>query len=400
MDELARLLEVPDDETSRAYLAHLTTLPLFQVADQRRVLAAEEQEADNALKALVVRERSTFTASKASNVLDDLPGVAETLTTLQEQIPRLDAATTFDKDRLAALSRSRKRAAILSRNERRLQDLLDIPDLVRTCVLNGYYSEATTLAQHLDRIRARHPHSATIARLTKEVTFHLERMTLQLSNLLNTPLKLAMAIKVVGLLNRTNAFTEDELRYLFLKGRYDALQEVLEGLECLRDAPERYLKKYVEIFREQVFAVITQYESIFDRPLPPPSPAATRSTLDSTTGILDNATSDNDQADVAGGFRHNLLPHFSQRVVADLLRVLEEFVPLLENGAASRATSFTQTLYAAQSLARAGCDFTPALVELFARADLRDVQDGKTIAKGQSWQEAFDSQRIMARRLD
>lgn len=399
MDELAALLEVPADDTSRAYLSHLTTLPLFQVADQRRVLAAEEQDADAALKTLAVRERATFTASKAGTVLDELPDVAAAADDLAARMPRLDALTAFDKDRLASLSRARRRAAILTRNERRLQDLLDIPELVKTCVLNGYYSEATSLAAHLGRIRARHPHSRTVARLVQEVDTHLDRMTLQLLNLLNTPLKLAVAIKVVGLLNRTNAFTEDELRYLFLKGRYDALAEVLEGLEGLRDAPERFVKKHVEIFREQIFAVITQYESIFDRPLPSSTPASSASS--SAPAGAGTAPANGATGEVAGesAFRHNLLPHFCQRVVADLMAVLSEGVPELD-GAAGRATVLTQTLYAAQSLARAGCDFTPAVVDLFARADARDLDAGKQIPKGQSWQETFQAQRAMARRLD
>ncbi|BFZ55457.1 hypothetical protein PYCC9005_002498 [Savitreella phatthalungensis] len=400
MDQLCQELDISaDDQVGRSYLSHLTSLSLFQIGDQTRLLDEELRETDDSLRALTVRERDSFTKSQAATVLDQLPELTQAVANAEARIPQLDTAATFDTARLQESTALRKRNAILARNERKVQDLLDIPGLVRTCVLNGYYTEATSLAQQLDRIHARQPNSTTIASLVAQVKSHLDQMTLQLLQLMNTPIKLSLAIKVVGLLSRQHntgsgstssgaALSEDELHYLFLKGRYDALQDMFSGLEGLRDAPDRYAKKYVEIFREQCFAILTQYRAVFDR-------AAVKDLASSDTPDINV----DDAQDDFTAFRHNLLPHFGQRIVADLLTMLREFVPQLD-GAAARANLLTQSLYAAQSLARVGCDFTPELVELFEKQEAEDLEAGKQIQAGYLVAAVYSSQREMARRLD
>ena len=343
---------------SSSYLSYLTSLSQAQMATQSSTLASELQSVNASLTALALRESHTFTASTAG-VLDAVPDIASTLDSLQAKIPVIDQAATFQPAKLHSIAQSRKEAALLDRNENRLQDLLDMPGLIRTCVSSGYYSEATDLSLHLHRVQARHPASELLKRLIEEANEYMQRMALQLLTLLNTPLKLAMALKVVGFLRRTGSFEEDELRFLFLKGRYDNLVDTWAALEPLRDQPDRYVKKYVETFREQVFAIITQYNSVF-------------------------ATNE-DAEGTQSAFSTNLLPHFSQRVVVHLVNTVKEFIPRIPSQS-TRNTLLTQLLYTSQSMARVGCDFISLVIGTFGSEE--------------EWSDIVKSQRQMARKLD
>lgn len=360
MDSLRVSLGLEESKTSSSYLAYLTSINLDQINAQNVTLSSELQSINQSLTALALRESQSFSASTA-DILEPLSSILSTVSSLEEAIPSIDKAATFNKARLHEISQSRKEAALLSRNENRLQELLDLPGMIKSCVAHGHYTEATDLSLHLQRVQARHPGSVLLKTLVEESTGHMQRMALQLLTLLNTPLKLAMALKVVGFLRRTGLFQEEELRFLFLKGRYDALLESWSALDDLKEAPDRYVKKYVEVFREQVFAIITQYSSIFP------------SREDGETDGEEDA------------FQHNLLPQFTQTVILKLQEVLEDNVPRIESQA-TKNTLLTQILYTSQSLARVGCEFIGLVISVFGDEQL--------------WSQIVLNQRQMARRLD
>ncbi|CCG82932.1 Dor1-like family protein [Taphrina deformans PYCC 5710] len=323
---------------------------VVQINTQTTTLRAESESVNKSLTALALRESDSLTSSTAG-VLDPLTDVITTVTSLEAQIPAIDQVATFNPAKLQQIAQSRKHAALLNRNEGRLQELLDIPDLIKTCVYNGHYTEASDLALYLSRVQARHPESGLLKSVVKEADAYLEQMALQLLALLNTPLKLAMALKVIGFLRRTGSFEEEELRFLFLKGRYDALIESYATIAELKTSPEKY-----------VFAIITQYTSIF--------PA------NESVQAQDKGTE---------AFEHSLLPYFSQRVIVDLQQVIKEYVPQIESQT-TKNTLLTQMLYTSQSLARLGCEFINLVIEHFGDAS--------------AWSEIVVNQRQMATRLE
>lgn len=365
MESLLSLLNLEQDATSASYLSYLTSLSLSQIHAQSNTLNAEHTSVNQSLTALALRESQAFSSSSAQS-LEALPEITEKVETLVSMMPSLDEAATFDSHKLQRLSAHRKEAALLGRNESRLQEILDIPGLVRTCVLKGHYSEATELNLHLSRIQARHPRSRLLQSVLQETQESMQRMTLQLLVLLNSPLKLAMAIKIVGLLRRSGHFQDRELKYLFLKGRYDALIEAWSEIETLQSTPEKYVKRYVEIFRDQAFAIITQYNSIF------PNDKSDQQDIDHT-GDTDDA------------FVDNLLPSFTQRIVQDLCGMLKTWIVQVESGP-TKTTLLTQIIYTSQSLARVDCEFIGLVVSVFG--------DEKV------WSEIVMNQRQMARRLE
>lgn len=365
MESLLSLLSLKQDATSTSYLSYLTSISLDQIYAQSNTLNAEYTSINQSLTALALRESQAFSSSSAQS-LEALPEISEKVETLTSMMPALDEAGTFDSQKLQRLAAHRKEAALLGRNESRLQEILDIPGLVKACVLKGHYSEATELNLHLSRIQARHPRSKLLQSVLEETQEYMQRMTLQLLVLLNSPLKLAMAIKIVGLLRRSGHFQDRELKYLFLKGRYDALVEAWAAIETLQSTPEKYVKKYVEIFRDQAFAIITQYNSIF------PEDKSDRTDTDQA-GAADDA------------FVENLLSSFTQRIVQDLRGTLQTYIPQIQ-APSTKTTLLTQIIYTSQSLARVGCEFIGLVVGVFGDEKM--------------WSEVVMNQRQMARRLE
>lgn len=370
MESLLSSLGLKHTETSASYLSYLTTLSPEQINAQPATLGSEAHSVNQSLTALALRQSHSF-SSTTSSVLDPLPDITSTVVNLEERIPAIDEAATFNTARLQEIAQSRKDTALLGRNEGRLQEILDIPGMIKVCVVNGHYTEATDLFLHLKRIQSRHPQSSTLKNLLEESDGYMQRMVLQLLTLLNTPLKLGLALKVIGFLRRNTSFSEDELKFLFLRGRYDALMDTWAGIDHLKDTPERYVKKYVEIFREQVFAIITQYTSIFPEDEVVPQ-------------VTDNAC-EHEIKEENSAFQNNLLAHFSQRIITNLHTVIKEYVPRIESQA-TKNTLLTQILYTSQSMARVGCEFIGLVVQYFG--------DEKV------WMEIVKNQRQMARRLD
>jgi hypothetical protein len=194
---------------------------------------------------------------------------------------------------------------------------------------------------------------------------------------------------------------EGALGSLFLVCRLANLQQMLSALSPLRDLAdqetaklathpytsskekskweggqqtERYLKKYIEIFREQSFAIVSMYRSIF----PPPAitPEGVKSFVPQTNvdPLLPLPSA---------------LGTFPQKLVGMLEDTLREYLPNVRDRS-SRDSLLTQVLYCAGSLGRLGGDFSLILAFLGEEED-EDEEE---------WVEVIRKHRVLAGRLE
>ncbi|KAK4890117.1 hypothetical protein LTR28_002657, partial [Elasticomyces elasticus] len=194
------------------------------------------------------------------------------------------------------------------------------------------YASALDLQAHIKRLHTLYPKSSLISSISTQAESEMQAMTTALiTSLQSQNLKLAIAMRTIGWLRRVApdlaslypesrsttlslapAMTsEGALGSLFLVCRLTNLHSMLEALDPLRELAEletarrkqdqmktpngmsgqqteRYLKRYIEIFREQSFGIISMYKSIFPTSLPAPTP--TPSTP--TTPAPSNGTQD------------------------------------------------------------------------------------------------------------
>ncbi|KAF2480319.1 Dor1-like family-domain-containing protein [Neohortaea acidophila] len=313
------------------------------------------------------------------------------------------------------------------------------------------YATALDLHAHIRRLNALYPHSELVGGISKQADAEIQNLVSILITSLQSPsLKLAGAMRAIGWLRRiapdlaedgyilnrpqptsakalsvsTNPnSTDGALGSLFLVCRLRTLHTTLAALDPLRELAqqetthrkqgtngklskqqvsasalgsqsERYLKRYIEIFREQSFSVIGMYKSIFPSGLPTPEKGA------------DTARAGRDAA--ARGRDTKLsspLSSFALHLVSTLTSTLREYLPNVTDTHA-RESLLTQVLYCAGSLGRLGADFGMMIAlleeEMGDDADEKDDSNGgeDTEEHEPEWAQVMKKHRIQAGRLE
>lgn len=189
-----------------------------------------------------------------------------------------------------------------------------------------------------------------------EVDAAIRGLVCSLLGMLSEPgVKLPALWKGVGILRRMGALGEEELAVAFLSGRgaclegaLGAVRAGLEGEEG-KEAWVRYLKRYVDVWREGLHDIITQFSTIF---LSPPSTPSTPSQ-----------------------FIQSLLPAFTSHTLqTHLLLTLHLSLPHVAHDPSSLISLLSQLTYCATSFARVGFDFRSLLGPIFEDAVRRNVE--------------------------
>ncbi|KFX90742.1 hypothetical protein V490_06296 [Pseudogymnoascus sp. VKM F-3557] len=424
----------PSDPVTSTYLTRLTTLPLSSLSDtEPQSLAQTSHSLLLSLQALSSRSHKAVIASSdhLSSLQTTLPAIAESTTKLQDAIPKLDEealrfAQTYNKNTENAVLDRRRKALLLSRNSDRLGDVLELPTLLSSAISTSgatstaantsssatiNYASALDLNAHIRRLHGLYPESRLVSSVTAQAEEEMHAMTTNLiSSLKAQGLKLAAAMRTISWLRRiapeldtpgseVGSSAEGSLGGLFLVCRLANLMAMLGALEPLRELAdqelannaspaaaakkdanaawsggqqtERYLKRYIEIFREQSFAIISMFRSIF--------PAAAEGEGD--------ATGKGDSADLLQPLPSSLST-FPLHLVGVLLATLKKYLPNVQDRA-TRDSLLTQVLYCAGSLGRLGGDFSMVLTFL--------EEEGE---ETEEWVNVIRKHRVLAGKLE
>ena len=275
------------------------------------------------------------------------------------------------------------------------------------------YSTVLDLAAHIKRLEILYPESTIIKSIQAESEEALKQMTTNLmTNLRGPNIRLAVAARTIGWLRRVapdladpdenlttagkpyqissvdSTPSEGLFGALFLTARLAHLIHTLSALSPLRELAdqetaerlsrqdghqksasvsssssfisgtqtERYLKRYIEIFREQSFAAISMFRNIF--PALPISSRSSTSSANPDSALLPLPSA---------------LSTFPLHLVSMLMETLQTYLPNMTDPSA-RESLLTQVLYAAGSLGRLGADFSMMIALLEEEDD--DVDDG------------------------
>jgi hypothetical protein len=310
------------------------------------------------------------------------------------------------------------------------------PSATSNATLN--YASALDLNAHIRRLHALYPESPLISSVEKQAEEAMQDMATNLITSLRTnSLKLASAMRTISWLRRvapeldvapssasaqsTNSHVggaagnrEGALGSLFLVCRLANLQQMLSALEPLRELAdqetvrlqegsretlmtkerskweggqqtERYLKRYIEIFREQSFAIISMYRSIF-----PASTAAQDEAILKDLGKIRPKEPEDPLQPLPSA-----LGTFPLQLVGMLEETLRKYLPNVRDRS-SRDSLLTQVLYCAGSLGRLGGDFGMILAFL----NELDSEEGEEDEDSEEWVEVIKKHRLMAGKLE
>lgn len=263
---------------------------------------------------------------------------------LSDNLPPLrEACLNFEIEAKNLSSRRKSTSCVLARHTR-LLEILELPQLVETCVRNGHYDEALELVQYATRIEKKLGSIPIVAEVVKAVKGTSKVMLNQLLSQLRAPIQLPACLKVVGYLRRMDAFGETELRLRFLQARDFWLTSTLKAVP--KEDPYEHLSKSLELTRVHLFDIVTQYRALF-------------SDEDSAYGST-----------LASGASHRAM--FSTWLQSKLSQFLQMLQADLDAGAKKQSLDsiLSQTMYFGQSLGRVGADFRPSLVAILSKAAL------------------------------
>lgn len=410
------LAKIPSDQSSLEYLQHLASQPLASLDK------AEPQSLSQSSHTLLISLQSLSkksykpiieSASHHASLQTALPSLAASTAELRQAIPRLDNeavkfSSTYNKASENDVLARRKQALLLSRNVERLVDVLELPTLLNSAISASppNYSSALDLNGHIRRLHSLYPSSPLIASISAQADEAMKTMAANLILSLKAPnLKLAASLRTISWLRRVlpdieTAGSQDKghgsqdkvLGALFLVCRLATLMNMLDALDPLRELAdqekarqksigsgnawsggqqtERYLKRYIEIFREQSFAIVSMYRSIFPASADAPSSGAVTGQEDPLEPLPSS------------------LSTFPLYLVDMLLEVLRLYLPTVKDQA-SRDSLLTQVLYCAGSLGRLGGDFGLFLAGLDLGSEAEE-----------EWVEVVRRHRLLAGRLE
>ncbi|MCJ1483044.1 hypothetical protein MMC06_003210 [Schaereria dolodes] len=441
------------DATTTKYLTHLSTLSLASLTTtEPQSLAQASHSALLSLQSLSTRSSKLVIASAdhLASLREALPAIAISASQLQHGILELDeAAIQFSKkySRVGdneTLDR-RKKALLMSRNVDRLSDVLDLPTLLSSAIsssttqgssTNTSYASALDLHSHIKRLHLLYQDSALVTSVYEQAEEAMREMTTNLiASLKGQSIKLASAMRTIGWLRRiapeldSNAKQygpqngEGSLGALFLVCRLANLVSMLEALDPLRQLAdqetqrrlrdkgnvtngnawsggqqtEKYLKRYIEIFREQTFAIVSMYQSIF-----PAAELGNEVDLRLQLKSIKLKTAPLEATPVKDDLLQPLPPAMSTfplYLVGLLTETLKQYLPNARDKS-SRESLLTQVLYCAGSLGRLGGDFSMILAFLEEDDSDEDDDDGDDDERAREWVEVMKKHRLLAGRLE
>ncbi|THH10383.1 hypothetical protein EW145_g1348 [Phellinidium pouzarii] len=324
------------------YLSRLTSLSLPEIQHEPTALASEASQLTNSLTSLCHAEYPTFLAlHRTSAVLSStLSSFSASLSTLAAALPALDTQARRFSAETHAIRDSRTKARRVLAQHDALLDVLDIPALIDTCVRNAHYQEAMDLAAHAEHLSSTLPGVAVAQDVAAGAAHAMRLMRAQLLALLREPAKLPALFKAVSFLRKMDVFSEPELALVFLTSRLSYLGGTLDAIEQERTDHARYVRRYVDVWREGVSDVATQYTTIF----------------------LERAPSSEVVPEL-----HYLLSTLTHHALNALLAVLRARLSSVGD-ATSLAALLTQLTHCASALSRVGLDFRALLPPLFEHA--------------------------------
>jgi hypothetical protein len=274
---------------------------------------------------------------------------------LLERLPGfLEACQEFSSSAQQVNSSRQQMSLALSRHSQ-LLEVLEIPQVVDTCVRNGYYEEALDLCSHVRHMERKHTHIPIVKGIWEDVERSMRLMQSQLLASLRASIQLPACLRAVGFLRRMECFSPAELRLRFLQARDAWLTSVLSAIP--RDDPYHHLTRTIEVSRVHLFDILTQYRAIF-----PDDDSAYHSSLTTPTHV-DGA----------------LFYTWLGSKVNEFLKVLEWD---LGRGVSGRTDSLlSQSMYFGLSFSRIGADFRPLIVPVFVRMTVNVYQRALRSAK-------------------
>ncbi|CAN8299384.1 unnamed protein product [Cochlearia groenlandica] len=349
--------------TQQSYVSELLSFTLDRLHKEPELLRVDAERIQRQMQEVAVGNyRAFITAADALlEIRQEVTSIDKHLESLIGEVPKLTSGCTDFVDSAEDILEKRKMNQALLENHNTLLDLLEIPQLMDTCVRNGNFDEALDLEAFVSKLATMHPKLHVIQALAAEVRQTTQSLLSQLLQKLRSNIQLPECLRVIGYLRRVGVFGEYEMRLQFLRCREAWLTGILEDLDQ-KNAYE-YLKGMIDCHRKHLFDVVNQYRAIF---------------ADDTSGSEEN-------------YDGGLLFSWAMHQITSHLKTLKIMLPKITEGG-SLSNILDQCMYCAMGLGWVGLDFRGLLPPLFEEAVLNLFSKNMSTAV-ENFQLVLDSHR-------
>ncbi|KAI8562539.1 hypothetical protein RHMOL_Rhmol03G0043600 [Rhododendron molle] len=349
--------------SQQPYVSELLSFTLDRLHKEPELLRVDGERIQRQMQEVAVANYRAFisAADALGAIREEVSSIDKHLESMIAEIPKLTSGCNEFLDSAEHILEKRKMNQTLLANHSTLLDLLEIPQLMDTCVRNGNYDEALDLEAFVCKLSAMHPKLPVIQALAAEVKQTTQSLLSQLLQKLRSNIQLPECLRIIGYLRRIGVFNEYEMRLQFLRCREAWLTAILDDLDQ-RNAYE-YLKGMVNCQRMHLFDVVNQYRAIF---------------ADDTSGSEEN-------------YEGGLLFSWAMHQITTHLKTLKVMLPRITEGG-SLSNILDQCMYCAMGLGWVGLDFRGLLPALFEEAVL-DLFSRNMNTAVQNFQLVLDSHR-------
>ncbi|KAJ8442832.1 hypothetical protein Cgig2_016298 [Carnegiea gigantea] len=349
--------------SQQPYVSELLSFTLDRLHKEPELLRVDAERIRRQMQEVAVSNYRSFisAADALLSIREEVSSIDKHLESLISEVPKLTSGCTEFIESAEQILEKRKMNQTLLANHSTLLDLLEIPQLMDTCVRNGNYDEALDLEAFVSKLTTMHPKIPVIQALAAEVKQTTQSLLAQLLQKLRSNIQLPECLRIIGYLRRIGVFSEYEMRLQFLRCREAWLTGILDDLD--QRNPYEYLKGMVNCHRMHLFDVVNQYRAIF---------------ADDTSGSEEN-------------YDGGLLFSWAMHQITSHLRTLKHMLPKITEGG-SLSNILDQCMYCAMGLGWVGLDFRSLLPSLFEEAVLNLFMKNITTAV-ENFQLVLDSHR-------
>ncbi|XP_008808200.2 conserved oligomeric Golgi complex subunit 8 [Phoenix dactylifera] len=349
--------------SQQPYVSELLSFTLDRLHKEPELLRVDAERIRRQMQEVAVSNYRAFVAAAdaLSFIRERLTDFDKHLESLVTDIPSLTSGCTEFVESAQQILEERKLNQTLLANHSTLLDLLEIPQLMDTCIRNGNYDEALDLEAFVHKLSKMHAELPVIQALAAEVRKTTQSLLSQLLQKLRSNVQLPECLRVVAHLRRMGVFSESELRLQFLRCREAWLSGILDDLDQ-RNVYE-YLKGMINCHRMHLFDVVNQYRAIFS----------------------------NDKSRNEENYDGGLLFSWAMHQIENHLSTLEAMLPKITDGG-SLSNILDQCMYCAMGLGLVGLDFRGLLPPIFEDAVLNLFSKNMSTAV-ENFQVVLDSHR-------
>nr|SVE75061.1 EOG090X04G7 [Daphnia dolichocephala] len=348
--EIKRLTHLPEKfgqlnlttNDASQYLQKLNSLGLKKLGNEVNRIADDKTSIINQTQELAFQEYPTFieTAQCTQEIFQNFQKVNQSTEKLTSGLTTLKEKCLEFSQTAQSLSAARRLTSLALSRHTQLLEILELPQLMDTCVRNGYWEEALELAAYVSRLERKLGYIPLIVKVAQEVQSCTRLMLSQLIAQLRMPAQLPHCLKVVGYLRRMGVFSEEEIRLKFLQARDSWFKSTLD--EIPKEDAYQHVLKTVELSRVHLFDIATQYRAIF---------------TDEDPLVIANQNPNTNESAIYYSWIIQKITDFVGALQSDLPKV----------SPSSLESVFGQCMYFGLSFGRIGSDFRSLLVPLFSQ---------------------------------